>query len=589
MFGLFAGFASFLGLATYFVSHGWLEEIAVSNLEALTSSRYITLKMLIANKLAHLKALSEYHLAHYVRQVAKTQDGAKSDFIEALERRIDWEIASVDNVEGICLYRPDGSVITCRGALYEEMTDYKDTKTLLKARHRSIVLDPIMHQGHFALDLMAPVRSAKGDVLAVLLVRYDGQNILAVTGDYTGLGESGETVLGVRKGDLVFFLAPLRFDPGISQTQPAEISGQRAKPMLHATSGQSGLTRSFDYRKVEVLAAYRPIRPPGWGLVVKQDVSEAFSNSNRLQIILFFLWLILITISLIATLFLVRVFMRPVKDLHRATEKVSGGDLSVKVPEESEDELGRLARSFNRMIDRMNNAQREQERSNRELTSFAYVVSHDLRAPLRAIFNLSQWLQEDLSNQLQAEHKKQLGMLREQATRMDSLIKGLLEYSRVGRTDTDLGWVNTDLLVQQIIQSMGVSERFSFEIGALPRVYANKVRITQVLQNLIDNAVHHHPGPNGRVEVTCEKGPEGYTFSIKDDGVGIEPRYHERIFNMFQTLSAARDLTDNTGIGLALVKRIVEEHGGRVWVVSSGEAGRGADFRFNWPKIVPEE
>ena len=228
----------------------------------------------------------------------------------------------------------------------------------------------------------------------------------------------------------------------------------------------------------------------------------------------------------------------------------------------------------------------EAERRARDLEQFAYVASHDLKAPLRAIGNLTDWISEDLADKLNAESAEQLALLQDRVQRMNALIEGLLEYSRVGRTEGSNALVDTRKLLEEIIDSLSPPKGFSIKLGKeLPEFQTDRLLLGQVFSNLISNSLKHHGGKRGRIWIDCRKIRRFYEFSVADNGVGISPEYHKKVFMIFQTLQA-KDYGSNTGIGLALVKKIVEEQGG--WIVLESESGKGALFRFTWPANPPK-
>ena len=232
--------------------------------------------------------------------------------------------------------------------------------------------------------------------------------------------------------------------------------------------------------------------------------------------------------------------------------------------------------------------------SNAELDQFAYVTSHDLKAPLRGIANLSNWIEEDLGERMTPEAHGQFDLLRGRVGRMERLIDGLLQYSRVGRTEAVVEWVNVGQLMAEVIDWVGPPPGIRVEVGpGMPTFNADRLHLEQVLANLVGNAVKHHGGGDGWVRVTCEAirsagapVPEWYEFAVADNGPGIEARYHERIFGVFQTLQR-RDKVEGTGIGLALVRKVVSGKGGTVRVESA--PGHGATFRFTWPRVDPAQ
>ncbi len=223
--------------------------------------------------------------------------------------------------------------------------------------------------------------------------------------------------------------------------------------------------------------------------------------------------------------------------------------------------------------------------SNEELDQYAYVTSHDLKAPLRGISNLSNWIEEDLGpDRVTGEARAQFELLRSRVQRMERLIDGLLQYSRIGRTAVDVEWVDVGQLLGEVIDWVGVPDGVHVLVGpSMPAFNADKLRLGQVLVNLVGNAVKHG-APAGTIRVTCVPADIGFEFAVADDGPGIDARYHERIFGVFQTLSR-RDKVEGTGIGLALVRKVVTAKGGTVRVESS--PGHGATFRFTWPRVDP--
>jgi PAS domain S-box-containing protein len=234
---------------------------------------------------------------------------------------------------------------------------------------------------------------------------------------------------------------------------------------------------------------------------------------------------------------------------------------------------------LNILLLRTNNALEER---NQELDRFAYITSHDLKAPLRAIANLSNWISEDLEGELSLENHNQLSLLLGRVSRMEALLNGLLEYSRIGRKSIRIQLTDLNELVQGVINSLNPPNTFHVEIAPnLPTIATRRLLLEKVFLNLIDNAIEHHPSPHGTVKISAVDCGDRYKFVVADDGQGIESQYHERIYNIFQTLQA-RDTHESTGVGLAIVKKIVETEGGTVQLESS--LGQGATFSFTWLK-----
>lgn len=224
------------------------------------------------------------------------------------------------------------------------------------------------------------------------------------------------------------------------------------------------------------------------------------------------------------------------------------------------------------------------ELANKELSSFAYVASHDLKAPLRAISRLAQWLAADYTNAIDEQGQEMIALLIDRVHRMENLIEGILEYSRIGRNETAQTPVNLNQVLREALDSLSPPDHIQIVIAhELPTLVLNQTRIFQVFQNLISNAIKFLDKPRGKIVIDCASAEQFWQFSVCDNGPGIAKEYHERIFQIFQTLQA-RDIYESTGIGLSLVKKIVEWYGGRVWIEST--LGEGSVFWFSLPKTL---
>jgi signal transduction histidine kinase len=222
------------------------------------------------------------------------------------------------------------------------------------------------------------------------------------------------------------------------------------------------------------------------------------------------------------------------------------------------------------------------EQMNRDLDRFAYVASHDLKAPLRGMSNLAGMLEDDLRDRIPEESRGHLQLLRGRCRRLEQMIDGILRYSRAGRITEPVGPVDVGELVREVFELLAAPRATLAIASVLPELETYRLPLQQVLLNLIGNAIKHAGGPV-RITVGATRLTGAWELFVADDGPGIAPAHHEHIWGMFRTLSP-RDTVEGTGLGLAIVRRIVESVGGRAWVDS--ELGRGATFRFTWP-IAP--
>jgi PAS domain S-box-containing protein len=220
--------------------------------------------------------------------------------------------------------------------------------------------------------------------------------------------------------------------------------------------------------------------------------------------------------------------------------------------------------------------------ANQELKDFAYVVSHDLKAPLRGIKTIADWILTDYGDKLDKDGKEQISLLTNRVDRMHNLIDGILQYSRIGRIEEEKVRVNLNELVPEIIDILAPPENITVTIeNELPTIECEQTRITQLFQNLLSNAIKYMNKPKGLIKIGCVEENGFWKFSVADNGPGIEEKHFEKIFKIFQTL-APRDEFESTGIGLTVVKKIVELYKGKIWVES--KVGEGATFFFTLPK-----
>ena len=219
---------------------------------------------------------------------------------------------------------------------------------------------------------------------------------------------------------------------------------------------------------------------------------------------------------------------------------------------------------------------------NKELNDFAYIVSHDLKAPLRGIKTITEWIIEDYADKLDEKGKKDLDMLINQVDHMYSLIDGILKYSRAVNVKGEKERIDINDLIPTIVDMISVPDHIELIIDDnLPVITHDQTQITQVFQNLLSNAVKYMDKPEGKVRVSCIEEEQTWRFSVSDNGPGIAKKYHEKVFEIFQTLRSQSKF-ESTGVGLTLVKKIVENCGGTIWIES--ELGQGSTFFFTVPK-----
>ena len=302
---------------------------------------------------------------------------------------------------------------------------------------------------------------------------------------------------------------------------------------------------------------------------------ESINNTHLFSIIFLSLTII---VGIGSTIYIVMLISKRIAKMVRLAENISQGEFTI-VEDNRNDELTGLSRSLNIMSEKLHMNIQELETRNAELNKFAYVVSHDLKAPIRGIHNVIKWIEEDLATELSPPLKKYLRIIPQRTQRMEALINGLLDYARISRK-TPYENVDVNVLVREISESM-VPRSFAVDITELPVLFTERLKLEQVFANLISNAVKYTPHANGHIRITAVELPLYYQFSIKDNGMGIEPEFHIKIFEIFQTLREKNE-KESTGVGLAIVKKIIDEQQGQIKVNSKG--GEGAEFIFTWKK-----
>lgn len=257
-------------------------------------------------------------------------------------------------------------------------------------------------------------------------------------------------------------------------------------------------------------------------------------------------------------------------------------DFNLDLKHSGNRELEELEDAFNSMTSNLSQTMQDLQRTNEELEKFAYVASHDLKSPLRAIDSLSEMLEEDLGDDLEEESKEHLEQLRGRVTRMNYLLDSLLEYSRAGHHTNNTSFINAGELVNDVANLLNVPSGFTVKVDdSLREIEVPRMPLEQIFHNLINNALKHHDQESGTVTISARLDGDYLEFTVSDDGPGIPEQFQKKVFEMFQTLKP-RDEVEGSGMGLALVKKILYNFGANLRLNST--EGNGAEFIFTWPQ-----
>jgi signal transduction histidine kinase len=379
----------------------------------------------------------------------------------------------------------------------------------------------------------------------------------------------------------------------MEQTDFSSVPAVRA-----ALAGESGAGQWLNpVESSERLGAYMPLPDLGWAVVYTTPIEIAYAPINKLTESILGAALALVILMGTAGWAIARRITLPLKNLARATEEIAAGEYTPTTETRSGDEIEQLADKLNLMAGalwqkeaqlRMRNDQLRER--NRELTAFSYSVSHDLRAPVRHITGFAEMLQKNAAAKLDENSRRYLEVILKSAHQMRSLIDDLLAFSRMGRMEMQNTRVSLDRLTREALENLQAEAQgrnIEWKIAALPDTSGDPSMLRLVLTNLISNAVKFTLTRDPAViEIGSMDGDgEELVVFVRDNGVGFDMQYADKLFGVFQRLHSAESF-DGTGIGLAHVRRIVMRHGGRTW--AEGSVDGGAAFYFSLPKVSDE-
>lgn len=525
--------------------------------------------------------LSAYHLKDRIKhEIAGAKTFADRPLLilalrENNSKAIDGHIKNfIDNsrsLERVIVTTPEGIGITTYPAdQHLDGVDFSDKDWYggVSARWEPYVSDFFLRTAkpqRYLFSIAVPVKDQSGEVLGILVLHPKEDYLKDELG---GMRIGGSFVYVVDKsGDLIYH-------PSYKLDRAYDFSGVPAVEKVR--KGLSGTEKSVDpVTQKAVILAFRPMEW-GWGLIMQRPESEALQPVRSIVIGLAVFTGLAVLIGIFIAydgmqlLYSIRSLSVKLQEQEK-TEREINARLQVELAERrsAEEKLGRT------LIDL--------ERSNRELEQFAYVASHDLQEPLRKVGSFTELLERRYKDQLGPDADRYLEYIVDGAKRMSMLINDLLAFSRIGTRTRQFARADFNAVLQRTLDDLQYRIR---ESGAeitrtdLPVLTADETQIGMIFQNLVSNAIKFRSAEPPRVHVAARQEGDEWVFSVSDNGIGIEPSYFDRIFVMFQRLHAKSEYP-GTGIGLAICKKIVERHGGRIWVESA--IGKGSTFYFTIP------
>jgi len=352
---------------------------------------------------------------------------------------------------------------------------------------------------------------------------------------------------------------------------------------------------TFKYKDAQgenVIAALKPIANTPWQLMIKFPEKIVLEPATSFLQWMILAGLLIIAVGIFATWLMSRNIIRPLNTLTKAASAIAAGDYTVPVATNRKDEVGKLAETFNYMTSQLQATQAELENkvsqrteqlqaANGELESFAYSISHDLRAPLRGIVGFTSILEEEYNDKLDAEGKRLISIVKNNTLKMGNLIDDLLAFSRLGRNEITKTQIDTNAMVEEVISNSNAKFSTVWEIQKFPAINGDTNTLRQVWINLISNAVKYSRNQDApHIQIGVNRQENQNIFFIKDNGVGFKQQYQSKLFKVFQRLHNEKEF-EGTGVGLAIVEKIISRHGGKVW--AEAEEGKGASFFFSIP------
>lgn len=595
-----------MGTITYYSNQSLLEEKTIQYLQAVNIQKKAQINQWITNGKKHIEfiaTLSDLRVKlHDNLEKIQLQTQKKSDlnllawlhdhFTPLIEQETFQEIFLLCKDSGIVLYSTAEAEIGKNKHHKAYFSQVKHQTTIENIYYSLSIRQP-------TLTIGTPIMNGNNELVAIIVGRLNLTTLTEIMHRRSDYSSSEDSYL---VNGLGFYVTEPRYANGYALRKSIHTQGGKAI-QLHET----GISSYTDYRGVEVVGAYEWVDEWKMGLITEIDRVEYLTPIMEMRQATLFIGALT---AFMATYFGLRSghsIIRPIQDLVNDIKTVKAEDLDYKAPKELDGDIGLLAQTFEMLTVRLKNTLvskkllekevtirkntekklsdtvTELHRSNKELEQFAYVASHDLQEPLRMITSFTQLLGERYSSVIDENGQKYIYFATDGASRMQKLIEDLLTYSRVTTRGKQFTAVDCNELFRLITMNLATAIEKKGAIitsDTLPVLDGDESQLLQLFQNLVSNGIKFCPEKTPHVHITSKKQSNYWLFSVSDNGIGIESKYQAKVFAIFQRLHT-REEYSGTGIGLAVCKRIVERHGGKLWFES--EPGVGTSFFFTLP------
>ena len=639
-----------VSLAAYYIARHGLQEQISSHLESVAESRAAHVTTFLRQHMEKIRLAATSRVLRIGLRELTAHQGNRAMVTHDLNTRLRHFVGPDTDMDDVFLLDHRGEVVA--STILERVGLDRSTDAYFVGGRNGPFIKDAHHSaatGKDALAMSAPLCDREsGDLLGVLVVRIPLDTLNAIAVDRTGLRKTGETYLVNKYG---FMITPSRFRQGTFLRLKVDTENVRQALADAAAMRRGELEEqhehravvSADYRGVPVLGVHAHIPQMQWCVVAEIDVDEAFASVVRFRNILVISGILFAVVALVAIWLFSRRISRPIHELHVGSERIGAGELDYRLDIRTGDEIEQLAHEFNRMAARLSesSASLEQKvadrtadltkevgerkraeaqlqryaadlaRANDEIRQFAYIVSHDLRAPLVNLRGFSSELRaaldvvcsttKELLPQLTEEQRgavsqacredapEALDFIGSSVTRMDALVSAVLKLSRLGHRELAFEPVNVTEIVEAALHGLThqIEEHgVKVTVHSLPEVVADRTSMEQIVGNLLTNAVNYlDPDRPGEIEVSGEQGRDETTFQVRDNGRGIAESDVPKVFALFRR--AGRQDVPGEGMGLTYVQALVRRHGGKIWCDS--ELGKGTTFTFTIANHIEEQ